>query len=318
MKLGQLISVDIREVWKHEERDFNRWLANEGMELLAKELGFENMEVERLEANAGDFFVDIVAKVSDFEGEKTVIIEAQLSKTDHDHLGKLITYSALYSANYLVWITPEIREEHRKAVDWLNNIAESSDEDIGFFLVKIEVWRIGDSAPAPKFFIVSAPNDWAKTVKKGMRGSSTLGEKGALAFEFFTGFYEYISDKIRTARPPKPSTPSFYELRLGTSKAAVRIGVSVSSGYIRIGIVFTKDLFERFKGYEEELRKLFEGEEFVLESPENYKKYAYADVFKRGVNFTKREKWESYYEWMYENYKKLKGFFEEHKSEILG
>ena len=261
--------------------------------------------------------MDLVARVSDFESTKTIVMESQLSKTDHDHLGKLVTYSALYEANYVVWITPEIREEHRKAIDWLNSIAESSDKDLGFFLIKIEVWRIGDSAPAPKFLVVSAPNDWAKTLKKNMRNSSSLGEKGTLSLDFLTGFYEYISNVVPSARPPHPSSPSSYELRLGTSKASIRIGINVSSSYIRIGIVFTKDLFERFKKFEEELRKLFEGEEFVLESPENYRKYAYADVFKRGVNFLDRNLWSDYYEWLYESYRKFKEFFESHRRDLL-
>lgn len=114
----------------------------------------------RTEANVGRFNVDILAE-EEGSGRK-IIIENQLESTDHDHLGKIITYASGYDAEIIVWVVKDAREEHKSAIDWLN---EHTDEKIGFFLVQIQAWKIGNSAPAPKFNIVASPNEWAKTTK---------------------------------------------------------------------------------------------------------------------------------------------------------
>ncbi len=114
----------------------------------------------RTEANVGRYNVDILAE-EEGTGRK-IIIENQLEDTDHDHLGKIITYASGYDAEIIIWIVKDAREEHKRAIEWLN---EHTDEKIGFFLIQIQVWRIGDSVPAPKFDIVSSPNEWAKITK---------------------------------------------------------------------------------------------------------------------------------------------------------
>ncbi len=316
MKLGKIERIDVREIWKKEE-DFNIWIVNDGLKLLMEELGIEDFEVYQREMRAGDFFADIVVKIFSVEEEKISVIESQLTRTDHDHLGKLLTYSAVLDADYVVWISPEIREEHRKALEWLNDLVESSDKNTRFFLIRLELWKINDSPPAPKFSIVVAPNDWAKEMKKSLKPNTITSEKGKRAYKFLTGFYEFASSKISNLKLPSVSTPYFYEIRLGTSKASIRIGVNISSRYVRIGIVFLKDLFDKFKMLEEELKKIFTGEELKIESPKSYKKYAFVDVFKRDVNFYNETDWKSIYEWLYESYMKFKTFFEKHRNFIL-
>ena len=161
MELGKITIVkDLRSVWKNEAYDFTRWLAqDENISLLGEELGLD-VSVIKTEANVGSFNVDILAE--DPQTADKIIIENQLERTDHDHLGKIITYASGFDAKHIIWIVKDVREEHSQAINWLN---EHTDEDINFFLIKIELWKIGNSAIAPKFQIVARPNEWGKAVK---------------------------------------------------------------------------------------------------------------------------------------------------------
>lgn len=152
---------DLRTVWPHEALDFTPWLAqDENMALLSDAIEID-MTVDEIESCVGDFNVDIFA--SETGTDRTIIIENQLEDTDHDHLGKLITYASGKSADVIVWLVKRAREEHRAAAEWLNN---HTDENIGFFLCEIKLFRIGSSDPAVKFEVVERPNDWTKEVKK--------------------------------------------------------------------------------------------------------------------------------------------------------
>ena len=149
-QLGKLEKVDVRKVWEHEARDFSSWLVKpENLELLSEQIGIE-IEPTGTEIGLGRFRIDILAE-EPRTGHK-IIIENQLEATNHDHLGKVITYAAGLDAKYLIWIVNDVLSEHLKAVEWLN---EHLDDEIRCFLIKIEVWKIGDSKPAPRFEMVS-------------------------------------------------------------------------------------------------------------------------------------------------------------------
>ena len=153
MKLGKLKHINLRKQWEDEARDFTPWLASdEGMELLSEALGME-LELFDTEVSVGNYRADIVAK--DLISNQFVVIENQLSKTDHDHIGKLFTYSASFGAQTLVWISEKLREEHRQAIDWFNEI---TIKDVDFFGIEMELLQIGDSSFAPNLKIVSKPN----------------------------------------------------------------------------------------------------------------------------------------------------------------
>lgn len=152
---------DLRKVWPHEALDFTPWLAkDENIAILANEIGME-IAVDGTESAVGDFSVDIIA--TDIATGQKVIIENQLEDTNHDHLGKLITYAAGKEARTIIWVVKHAREEHRAAIEWLNN---HTDDDIGFFLCEIHLYKVGSSNPAVKFSVIEKPNDWIKSVKK--------------------------------------------------------------------------------------------------------------------------------------------------------
>ena len=164
--LGRLEQVDLRAVWTTEPTAFTPWLAEpENLDVLGQTLGL-NLETESVEKEVGSFRADIVCR--DTGDDSSVLIENQLERTDHDHLGKLLTYGASLQAVTVVWLAAHFRDEHRAALDWLNRITR---EDIRFFGLEIELWRIGNSPIAPKFNIVSMPNDWSRSVAPAIGGA---------------------------------------------------------------------------------------------------------------------------------------------------
>lgn len=156
--ISKIKTLDPRDIFK-KEPDFTQWL-NGNLDYLSELLGVD-LQDGTAEVDVGTFICDIVAK--DFDSGKSVIIENQFEETDHDHLGKIITYGAGKDAGIIIWISPEFQEEHIAALDWLNR--KSSNEDISFFGVQIKFIQIDDSVPAPDFTILVKPNNWANRVK---------------------------------------------------------------------------------------------------------------------------------------------------------
>ena len=187
-KLGKMIRItDLRSVWPHEANDFTKWLAqDDNLTLLGDAIDIE-LELEERESSVGSFSVDIFAK--EVGTNRRVIIENQLEDTNHDHLGKLITYASGTGAEVIVWVVKRARDEHRQAIEWLN---QHTDSNIGFFLLEIELWQIGDSEKAPRFNIVEKPNDWTKT----MKSIEGLSNTDLLKLEFWTGFNDAMSNKL--------------------------------------------------------------------------------------------------------------------------
>jgi hypothetical protein len=157
--LGRLEQVDPRTVWKSEAGDLTPWVI-EHLDLLAISLGIEIVPVER-EKRVGSFALDVLGE--DVAG-RPVIVENQLEPTDHAHLGQLLVYASGLGAAIVIWLTPSFRDEHRSALDWLN---ERTDDGVYFFGVELGVVRIDGSPPAPIFRVVARPNDWQKAVKSG-------------------------------------------------------------------------------------------------------------------------------------------------------
>ena len=237
---------------------------------------------------------------------KRIIIENQLENTNHDHLGKLITYASAHNANFIIWIVKEVRSEHKEAVDWLNN---HTDEEINFFLVKIELWKIGDSPVAPKFEVISKPSDWVKAIKKAAR-SGELSELALKELEFFNRFASYCKTKgtiLRLGRA-QPSTPSYYTIPLGFSNAWIAIKMNVGKKILRIDVYLKeKELFYRIKDrYKDDIEKEFERPICWDELPQ-WK----GSVIGTFINFNlnNEAKWEEYFKNMKEIAEKLQKIF---------
>lgn len=182
-ELSKIEKVELRDVWEHEASDFTPWLA-ENIELLGNALGID-IEVRGQEASVGPYSLDILAH--DMNSDRPVVIENQLEVTNHDHLGKLLTYAAGFDANVLIWIAKEFKDEHREALDLLNH---RTGEDTQFYGVEIELWKIGNSFPAPNFKMVAFPNEWSPT--RGVTPTSVSGRG-----EQYKAFYQPLIDTMR-------------------------------------------------------------------------------------------------------------------------
>ena len=195
--LGHLEEVEPREIWPHEAHDFTPWLLANA-DRLAEALGID-LELDVPEHPVGGFSLDLLGR--DISNNGTLIVENQLAGTDHSHLGQLLTYAAGTRAVTIVWIATGFREEHRQALDWLN---ETTGEETRFFGIKIRVVRIGESVRAPLFELVTTPNNWQKHVRASARET---GGGNAAAYE---RFWALFLERLRKERPTwsRARTPS--------------------------------------------------------------------------------------------------------------
>lgn len=247
-KLGKLINVDVRELWANEQRDFSEWLSkDENIDYLNEVIGLSLVEV-RKEVAVGAYRCDLVAK-DETTGIK-VIIENQLEKSDHDHLGKIITYASGLDASVIVWIVKEAREEHRSAVEWLNN---NTNQDISFFLIEIRAVRIGDSLAAPMFQIVEEPNDFIKSNKTASGNENNV--RAANIFEFWSNFNDIVVEKGKPFNVRKVTTDHWYDIALGTSEAHIAINLVNKERKIVLEVYISdnKELFDELFFHREEI-----------------------------------------------------------------
>lgn len=250
--LGKIERIDdLRTIWPHEARDFSKWLAQEeNLALLSDTIGID-ISLEERESSVGDFNVDLYA-TEEGSGRK-IIIENQLEFTDHDHLGKIITYASGKGAEVIIWIVKHARDEHKQAIEWLN---QHTDENVGFFLVEIELWKINDSLPAPKFNVVEKPNDWAKAMKV-VEGLSALQK---LQLDFWQAFNEHAFvnpefKKVFSQR--KPSPQHWYSVSIGRSTYHISFTVNTQKKRLGAEIYFSgdKDAYGRFMEHSEEIER---------------------------------------------------------------
>jgi Domain of unknown function (DUF4268) len=201
--LGKLEKVDLRYIWQSESTDFTPWLGRpDNLAVLAETIGMD-LELEAQEKDVGPFRADILCKDSDTES--WVLIENQLDRTDHLHLGQLLTYAAGLQAVTIVWIAGKFTEEHRATLDWLNDV---TDGRLRFFGLEVELWRIGESPPAPRFNIISKPNDWSQSVGRAARqlNEEPLSETKAQQRRYWQAFNDYL-DAHRTGIRTKTPRP---------------------------------------------------------------------------------------------------------------
>ena len=235
MKLGKIKEVDIRDVWKHEQYDFSKWLASEeNISELGDTLNLSLTDIQT-EQFVGSYRCDIICK-DDVTG-KSVLIENQLEQTNHDHLGKIITYASGLNASVVVWIVAEAREEHASAIEWLN---KHTDDDVAFFLIEIHAYRIGDSDPAPMFKIIEQPNDFARSVKAAVT-KGELSEAQIKRQEFWTQFNEVLDSRGKPFNKRKATTDHWYSVGIGSSRCYISIDLVNKQHKMRIGFWIPND-----------------------------------------------------------------------------
>ena len=283
MKLGKLQEIDIRTVWPHEQYDFSKWLAqDENIQELGDSLNLSLTDVET-ETSVGNFRCDILAK-DELTG-KMVLIENQLEATNHDHLGKIITYASGLDAAVVVWIVASARAEHASAIEWLN---KHTDDEISFFLLEVHAFKIGDSDPAPQFAIIEQPNDFAKTVKTVAK-SSDLNESQKQRLEFWTQFNDVVEAKGKPFNKRKATTDHWYNVAIGSSEANISIDLVNKEHKIRVSIWISdnKDLYDALLLRKDEIEEALG---FSLEwNRLDNKKASYISAYIKGLDFKKQD-----------------------------
>ena len=252
MKLGKLQEIDIRKVWQHEQYDFSKWLANEeNIQELGDTLNLSLTDVET-EKFVGNYRCDILCK-DEITG-KVVLIENQLEPTNHDHLGKIITYASGLDASVVIWIVSSARQEHSSAIEWLN---KHTDNDLSFFLVEVHAYKIGDSDPAPQFKIIEQPNDFVNSVKI-ISKNSDISDSERSRLEFWTQLNEVLEECGKPFNKRKPTTDHWYSVAIGSSDCHISIDLINKNHKIRVGVWIgnNKDLFDKFYANKEQIEKL--------------------------------------------------------------
>lgn len=260
MEIGKLAPVDLKQLWAHEELEFTPWLEGH-LDVLGDAIGLSLTPVGR-EMAVGLFQVDLVAEDDE---RRTVVIEAQLMPTDHDHLGKLLTYVTNLEAKVAIWICREARPEHARAVAWLN---EMSPEDMGFYLVRVAAYCIGESAPAPLFTLIVGPSAEAKGV--GVQ-KKKLGESHYLRQRFWAQLLERARNRgVMVHANVTPTTDNW--LNAGAGKSGLAFSYLVwLKGKTAVELYINTGDYERNKAIFERLQAKREAIEGEFGSPLEWK-----------------------------------------------
>lgn len=290
---GKLIQVDLREGWPHEALDFTKWLSKEeNIELLSKDTGL-NIKVLETEASTGRYSLDILAV--DENTEEIIIIENQLEMTNHDHLGKLLVYGAGHNSTYQIWIVRDYRDEHKQAVDWLN---EHTDEKINIFLVKLELWKIDDSAFAPKFQLISQPNNFVKGLNNSRTKNKGINGADITRLHFWENFVNYCKENNAKIELTKPTSRNYFIINIRDSRCRIDVLYRISDGsigcelYIPNNKDFFESLFQNKTDIENEIGEILEWQPLESKTASRIEIRKKANVSLDGSN------WDEAFEWL--------------------
>ncbi len=312
--LGRLEKVEVRDQWANEQTSFTPWLAEQkNLDLLGDTLKLD-LEAESVERQIGPFRADIVCK--DVDSGSLVLIENQLEQTDHKHLGQLLTYAAGLQAVTIVWLASPFTDEHRAALDWLNGITQ---EEFRFFGLEIELWRIGDSPPAPKFNIVSRPNDWSRSTARAGRTDAELTEKRLKQKEYWAALQETLNAEggpVAGDRDPKPR--NWISYRIGRSGFHLAAVMNSTKSWIRAELyVSGSKATERFRNLEKQ-KETIEGKlghppKWEELPTKNASRIAY---YLHNADPWNEEDWPRQHEWLAEHLNKIHEVFSERVKDL--
>lgn len=292
--LGSLKKVDVRHIWQTEAQHFTPWLA-QNLDILAETLDME-LEIEAQEKNVGPFRADILCR--DTLDKSWVLIENQLERTDHLHLGQLLTYASGLKAVTIIWVSTHFTEEHRSALDWLNNI---TDDLFKFFGLEVELWQIGDSPVAPKFNIVSKPNDWSRSVGQAARQieTGTLTDIKAAQLEFWTQLAEKLKENSHI-RPQKPMPQHWAVFRIGRSGFHMSGLHNTRDKCIGVELYINhqnaKDFYNQLYAQKNDIEAEI-GHELIWKELPN-KSASRIILYLRDVDPMDRSRWDEYQDWL--------------------
>ena len=308
VELDYLQSVKLGDVWENEPDDFTPWLAEEeSLKQLGETLGME-LELEGQELPVGNFRADILCR-NTIDGSR-VLIENQLMRTDHTHLGQILTYAAGLDIHTVIWIAKEFREEHRAALDRLNEI---TDENFQWFGVEIKVWRIGDSKRAPQFEILSKPNDWKRTTAKRSE-RTTIADKDIQQKEkYWSKLREYLQEiggTIRIGKSDQGGNFVFisigrtgFRLKLSLSTAQNQISVVLDMFNLKAAPTDAEADFKLLRQQREDIDPHFDGQ---LEWEDDFNRVA---LYKNDVDPMDKIKWREQHNWFASNLEKFDEVF---------
>ena len=296
---------DLRTVWPHEALDFTPWLSqDDNIALLADAVGLD-ITVDETESSVGDFNVDIFA--SETGTDRKIIIENQLEDTNHDHLGKLITYASGKSADVIVWVVKHAREEHKAAIEWLNN---HTDDKIGFFLCEIKLYRIGTSEPAIKFEVIEKPNDWTKEVRKNESANETQQRR----YDYWVTFQDYAFQNVKFAKEfkrRKPSTDHWMNYSIGSSECYISVSQIRNRDEINVALYIpdSKQLYRTLLEQKEDIERTAGISLSWYELPE---RKASKVIIERAAEFENCNKWNEQFDWIIDIMLKMKKAFKKY------
>lgn len=292
--ISRLKRICLREAWKHEATEFTPWLSQtENLNQLADALGLSELELIGIEHQVGDFKLDIFC--SDDEGE--VIIENQLEKTNHSHLGQIITYAAGVGAKKVIWVAESFRPEHIAAFEFLN---QHTTHELNFFAVEIELWRIEQSPLAPSFNVVVKPNDWSKINRENARVASTTTPTKQLQQKFWMDWGLYLGSKKSPLKPQKARPQHWSNLSLG--RAGFNLAATVNSRENRIGLEIyishqnSKLYFSKLKEQANQIEQRLGFEMDWQELPESHA--CRIAIYRNNAPLASEANWHTYFDWL--------------------
>ena len=293
---------DLRTVWPHEALDFTPWLSqDDNITLLADSIGID-ITVDETESSVGDFNVDIFA--SETGTDRKIIIENQLEDTNHDHLGKLITHASGKSADIVIWVVKHAREEHKAAIEWLNN---HTDDSVGFFLCEIKLYRIGNSEPAVKFEVIEKPNDWTKEIKK----SESINETQQLRYDYWVAFEDYAFKNptfAKNFKKRKPSKNHWLNFSIGSSACHIAVSQIKQRNELDVELYISDDTELYNSLYENKTDiELTSGLSFDWRELPDRK--ASRIVLEKSVQLENKNAWGAQFEWLIDVMIKMKTTF---------
>jgi hypothetical protein len=311
--LGRFSKVALTTAWPTEDDNFTPWLAEPAnIALLGETLGMD-LEVKESESWVGSFRADILARLADEDSEidHLVIIENQFGRTDHRHLGQILTYLAgVQDARTIVWLAEKIQPEHRAAVDWLNT---HTDEEFSFFAIEMELWQIDQSPPAPRFNVIASPNEWARSTRAVARrlNEDELSGAAPLRIAYWASFGKFLANKGAFFKIRRANRRHWFNFPIGRTGFRISTAISTEHQWIRVGLNMRHDadkaafdmLFDQKAQIETEFGEKLDWERLPG------KLASRVTIYRRGSDLADQDLWDEFHAWMLDKLERFRSVF---------